>query len=722
MTNLMTLFPPFVNDIHPRPLLLHTQKTVLLNTLHIALLGNPNSGKSSLFNALTGLNQKVGNFPGVTVDKKIGECSLDKETRAEILDLPGSYSLYPRRADEWVAYRAIMDPHTNFPVDLIVVIVDASNLRRNLLYASQVADLQKPVVVALTMMDLVEQKGAKVDVEQLEKELQTPIVVINPRKNEGITALKQAITRVYKERQLQPAFISVGEMSVGPVAALKTLFPEMSDYSAVHYLINHEQMSFDDQTQERIERIEKQSQFNHTKVQADEILRRYGRISKIIDTAVQEEPVKRIKSIPERFDEILLHRFWGYAVMFAVLFFLFQSIFWAAEYPMNAIEWAFGEIGAWLNRVMNPSWFSDLLVNGIVAGLSGILVFVPQIMILFGLITFLEDTGYMARISFLTDKIMRKVGLNGKSVMPMISGLACAVPAIMSARSIENRKERLLTIMVTPLMSCSARLPVYTILIALVIPRQTLFGILSVQGLVMMGLYMLGFVMAMVVSYVMKWFIKMEEKSFFILELPLYRPPRWRNIFITMFQKAKIFVLDAGKVIMIISLLLWALSSYGPNGRVSADPVNSAQQTAADQNRAKLENSYAGIAGKWIEPVIRPLGYDWKIGIALITSFAAREVFVGTMATLYAVEDGDDENTLTLRQKMNASVRADGSRVYTMATGVSLMIFYVLAMQCMSTLAVVRRETGTWKWPIIQVVYMTSLAYLLSFIAYQILK
>ena len=417
--------------------------------------------------------------------------------------------------------------------------------------------------------------------------------------------------------------------------------------------------------------------------------------------------------------------------MFGVLFFIFQSIFWAAEYPMNAIEWVFGRFGNWLGTVMQETWFSNLLINGILAGLSGILVFVPQIMILFGLITILEDTGYMARISFLTDKIMRKVGLNGKSVMPMISGLACAVPAIMSARNIENRKERLLTIMITPLMSCSARLPVYTILIALVVPKKIVFGFLSQQGLVMMGLYLLGFLMAMIVSYVMKWFIKLEEKSFFILELPLYRSPRWKNIFITMFQKAKIFVVDAGKVIMVISLLLWALSSFGPaNNRdiirkayaesIVKDPARE-KELKASRDAALLENSYAGLAGRWIEPAIKPLGFDWKIGIALITSFAAREVFVGTMATLYSVGDADDSDK-TLRQKMNAAVRPDGTKVYTEATGVSLMIFYVLAMQCMSTLAVVKRETGTWKWPAVQLIYMTTLAYLLSFVIFQILK
>jgi ferrous iron transport protein B len=368
------------------------------------------------------------------------------------------------------------------------------------------------------------------------------------------------------------------------------------------------------------------------------------------------------------------------------------------------------------------------LINGILAGLSGILVFVPQIMILFGLVTILEDTGYMARISFLSDKLMRKVGLNGKSVMPMISGFACAVPAIMSTRNIENRKERLLTILVTPLMSCSARLPVYTILISLVIPNHYFLGFLSLQGLVMMGLYLLGVVMALVVSYVFKWIIKIQEKSFFILELPSYRAPRWKNVGVTMVEKARIFVRDAGKVIMVISLLLWFLSSYGPSNRmdnIKAKYEKLQQQPNADlaslekeYRSEKLANSYAGVVGRAIEPAIAPLGYDWKIGIALVTSIAAREVFVGTMATLYSV--GEDNEETSLRQKMQSAVRPGGSKVYTLATGISLMVFYVLAMQCMSTLAVVKRETKTWKWPIIQLLYMTFLAYLMSWIAYNI--
>lgn len=446
-------------------------------------------------------------------------------------------------------------------------------------------------------------------------------------------------------------------------------------------------------------------------------------------SVVEADPLQK-KLFTEKLDDILLDRKWGYLILLAVLFLLFQSIFWLAQYPMNAIDWSITTLSGLLETSLPHAWWSELLVNGFLAGLGGILIFVPQIMILFGLITILEDSGYMARISFLSDKLMRKAGLNGKSVMPMVSGLACAVPAIMSARSIENRKERLLTILVTPLMSCSARLPVYTILVSLVIPNKFTWGFLSWQGLTMMGLYLLGTTMALLASYVFKFIIKLKEKSFFILELPLYRAPRWKNVGVTMLEKAKIFVTDAGKIIMIISLLLWFLSSYGPSGRMEKvtakyeqlkqQPNQDVQTLDKEYRSERLQNSYAGILGKSIEPAIKPLGYDWKIGIALITSFAAREVFVGTMATLYSVEE-DNSNT-SLRQKMQAAVRQDGTPVYNLATALSLLVFYVLAMQCMSTLAVVKRETRTWKWPIVQLVYMTALAYLMSLLVYQLMK
>jgi ferrous iron transport protein B len=703
-----------------------------VNSLHIALVGNPNSGKSSLFNALTGLNLKVGNFPGVTVDKKTGGASLEPGCTAKIIDLPGTYSLYPRRADEWVSYKVLMNVDGSIKPDMVVLVADASNLKRNLLFCSQIIDLKIPVVVALTMVDLAAQKGIKIDLEELERELGVQVVSINPRKNKGLPQLKKVILQTARQHYKVPArdFINIKALAETSVNAVQKIFPALPDYAAVHYLINHENFPLSADVQDSIESIEQENNFNPTRLQAEEIMQRYGRIRQIMQQSVVENDPLQQKLFTEKLDNLLLHRTWGYIILLSVLFLLFQSIFWLAEYPMNAIEWIFASVSGWLGGVISSAWWSDLIINGIVAGLSGILVFVPQIMILFGLVTILEDTGYMARISFLSDKLMRKVGLNGKSVMPMISGFACAVPAIMSTRNIENRKERLLTILVTPLMSCSARLPVYTILISLVIPNHYYLGFLSLQGLVMMGLYLLGVVMALIVSYVFKWIIKLQEKSFFILELPTYRAPRWKNVGVTMIEKAKIFVRDAGKVIMVISLLLWFLSSYGPSKRMENLVVKYEklqQQPNVDKalldkeyRSEKLQNSYAGVVGRAIEPVITPLGYDWKIGIALVTSIAAREVFVGTMATLYSV--GEDNENTSLRQKMHAAVRPDGSKVYTLATGISLMVFYVLAMQCMSTLAVVKRETKTWKWPLIQLFYMTFLAYVMSWLAYVIIN
>jgi ferrous iron transport protein B len=558
-----------------------------------------------------------------------------------------------------------------------------------------------------------------------------PVVPVNPRKNKGITQLKKMLELTAENLGKTPArdFISM-KVHAPMIEKVKRHLPEMSTYSVLHYLINYRNFDLPEFTKQNIAAAETEFNFHPTRTQAEEILERYTRIKHIMQqTVVEADPLER-SLFSERLDNILLHKRWGYIILLSVLFLLFQSIFWIAQYPMDAIEWTFGQLSGWLSSVMKENWFSDLLINGVVAGLSGIILFVPQIMILFGLITLLEDSGYMARISFLTDKLMRKVGLNGKSVMPMISGYACAVPAIMSARNIENRKERLLTIMVTPLMSCSARLPVYTILIALVVPPTFYFGFLSLQGLVMMALYLLGTVMALVIAWVMKWFIKSTERSFFILELPLYRSPRWKNMFYTMVEKAKIFVFDAGKVIMVISILLWALSSFGPTGTMKsinekyatmqqAEPLRNSEISVMRKTE-QLEASYAGILGRSLEPVIEPLGYDWKIGIALITSFAAREVFVGTMATLYSVGEDSDDNNSTLREKMHAAVRSDGTKVYNLATGLSLLVFYVLAMQCMSTIAIVKRETRSWKWPMIQLGYMTALAYFMSLLVYNL--
>lgn len=673
----------------------------------------------------------MGNFPGVTVDKRSGSTTIAGSS-ASVIDLPGSYSLYPRRLDEWVSYRVLLQQDADLQADVVVAVADASNLKRNLLFCTQLIDLKIPVVVALTMMDIAQKKGIRIDLAELERELGVPVIAVNPRKMKGIASLKKAIEQTAQGLYKPPVNDFIDNLALAPKAidSVRSIFPQLSDYGAIHYLINHEEFRIEAEGQNQIEKIEKDNNFNPTKTQGEEILQRYTRIRHIMQQTVSEPDPLQQSLFTEKLDNILLHRRWGYLILLAVLYLLFQAVFWMASYPMDWIDAGTANFSNWMGEVLPENWFTDLLINGIIAGLGGIIIFIPQIAILFGIITILEDTGYMARISFMTDRLMRSVGLNGKSVMPMISGFACAIPAVMSARNIENRKERLLTILITPLMSCSARLPVYTILIGLVIPNKYLLGFIGLQGLVMLGLYLLGFVMALIVSYVAKWFIKIQEKSYFILELPMYRSPRWKNVGQTMIDKARIFVVDAGKVIMVISLVLWALSSYGPKEDMRratenyelalAQPGADPAEVAISYDNAKLENSYIGQFGKAIEPAIQPLGYDWKIGIALLTSFAAREVFVGTMATLYSV--GGEENEGPLKEKMRAAVRPNGQPLYTLATGVSLMLFYVFAMQCMSTLAVVRRETRSWKWPIIQLVYMTALAYIMSFVAYQLLS
>lgn len=695
----------------------------------IALVGNPNSGKSSLFNGLTGLNQKVGNFPGVTVDKKTGTCQIADGLRANIIDLPGTYSLYPKSADEQVTYEVLLDRDNPDRPDMVVVIADAANLKRNLLFCSQIMDLGLPVVVALTMNDIASRKGITIDVPELERMMGVPVVKINPRKNKGIAPLKRSIADVHKQHTSRKNFIDLSALTGHWLEDVKEFCDMQSDYSALHVACNYMELSFLNAAQRiRLTAIVKESGFHKAKVQAEEVMERYKKIGAIMDKCVEESsPLKRAV-FSEKLDKVLLHPLWGNLILLIVLFLMFQSIFWLAEYPMQWVEAGFGYASGWMNDILPDGFIKDLLVNGLLAGIGGIAIFIPQIMILFGFITLLEDTGYMARISFLSDRLMRSVGLNGRSVMPLISGMACAVPAVMATRTIQNRKERLITIMVTPLMSCSARLPVYTILIGLVIPDKSLF-IFNLQGLVLMGLYLLGFGMALLVAWVMSIIIKVKERTYFLMELPVYRAPRWNNIFTTMVEKAKIFVTDAGKVIIVISLILWVLASFGPPERMQAvtkkytvlkqeHPENT-KELNRQQQADRLENSFAGIMGHAIEPAIRPLGYDWKIGIAIITSFAAREVFVGTMATLYSV--GSDETTDdTIRDKMRAARRPDGTPVYNLASGLSLLIFYVFAMQCMSTLAIVKRETRSWKYPAIQFIYMLGIAYLTSLLVYQL--
>jgi len=699
----------------------------------IALVGNPNSGKSSLFNALTGLNQKVGNFPGVTVDKKTGISRISETLTANIIDLPGTYSLYPKSADEQVTYEVLLNQKNADRPDLIIVIADASNLKRNLLFCSQIMDLKIPVVIALTMMDIARQKGITIDIQELQRLIGVPVGSVNPRRNKGIPALKKAINDIaQKTPPPRQDFIYIMGLTGEWLQEVKLLSAVDSNYAALHVACNYNELKYINAAQRiRIGALLGESGFQKSKVQAAEIMQRYKKIDTITSQcAVVDSPMKKMV-VSEQIDKVLLHPVWGNVILLIVLFLLFQSIFWLAKYPMDWIQQGFAIAGSWLNGILPAGMLNDLVVNGLLAGISGIAVFVPQIMILFGLITILEDSGYMARISFLTDRIMRSAGLNGRSVMPLISGMACAVPAIMAARTIQNRKERLITIMVTPLMSCSARLPVYTILIALVIPHRTFLGLFNLQGLVLMGLYLLGFFMALVVARVMNFLVKTKERTFFLMELPVYRSPRWKNVGITMIEKGKIFIRDVGKVIIVLSLILWALAAFGPPSQMRAVEEKYAtllrqhpeQQVEIDHQHAtaKLEHSFAGMMGHGIEPIIRPLGYDWKIGIALITSFAAREVFVGTMATLYSVGN-TDAGKETLQDKMKAARREDGTPVYTLAAGLSLLIFYVFAMQCMSTLAIVKRETRSWKYPAIQFAYMAALAYFSALLVYQVFK
>jgi ferrous iron transport protein B len=699
----------------------------------IALVGNPNSGKSSLFNALTGLNQKVGNFPGVTVDKKTGVSKISDTLSVHILDLPGTYSLYPKSADEQVTYEVLFNPKNAERPDLILVIADAANLKRNLLFCSQIMDLKIPVVIGLTMMDIARQKGITIDTEGLHRLMGVPVIPVNPRRNKGIAQLKKTIADAQQLRPSPiPDFIDIPALTGAWLPEIKQLCGLESSYAALHLACNYKERRYITAAERiQIGALLGEAGFHKARVQAEEIMQRYKKIDTIIhQCVVSESPMKRALA-SDRIDKLLLHPVWGNVILLVVLFLLFQSIFWLAHYPMDWMEQGFSYLGNALNGIMPAGLLKDLLVNGVLAGLSGIAIFVPQIMILFGLITILEDSGYMARISFLTDRIMRSAGLNGRSVMPLISGMACAVPAIMAARTIQNKKERLITIMVTPLMSCSARLPVYTMLIALVIPDRSFLGFFNLQGLVLMGLYLLGFFMALAVARVMNFIIKTGERTFFLMELPVYRAPRWKNVGITMIEKGKIFIRDVGKVIIVLSLILWGLAAFGPPAKMKAVEETYAAlaqqhpeqhaEIARDHATAKLENSFAGIMGHTIEPLIRPLGYDWKIGIALITSFAAREVFVGTMATLYSVGDAEAGKS-TLHEKMRDARREDGTPVYTLAAGLSLLIFYVFAMQCMSTLAIVKRETRSWKYPAIQFVYMFGIAYLSALIVYQVFK
>ncbi|HEX8350546.1 MAG TPA: ferrous iron transport protein B [Hymenobacter sp.] len=698
------------------------------NLTRIALVGNPNSGKSSLFNQLTGLNQKVGNFPGVTVDRKSGVSQLTPQHRAEIIDLPGTYSLYPKSLDEKVITDLLYDRTSAQYPDFVVVTADASNLRRNLLLFTQLADLGLPAVLALNMMDVAEQHGVRIDTAQLQQELGVPIIPMNARKGIGVAALKIVMAQTLDAPSI--SFYQPDEELLPMIRQIRYYFNLHNDYLALHYAHQFRHISFlsaDDRAY--IQELTEQYDFQATPRQAQETIDRYARINDILLNCVSVTRTERNEPYSNRIDRVLTHKIWGYLIFFGILFMLFQAVFAWASYPMELIDQGV----TWINTLIQTNFHGpliSLLTEGVLAGLGGVLIFIPQIALLFAFIAVLEETGYMARVTFMMDRIMRKFGLNGKSVVPLISGMACAVPAIMSARTIENWKDRIITIFVTPLMSCSARIPVYTVLIALVVPNEKVLGFFNLQGVILMGLYLLGFFAAIFSALALKVLLRGKERSYFIMEFPVYRWPRWKNVGITIVEKVKTFVFQAGKVIVAISVILWVLASYGP-GNVLEQAEANARAKAATQHLTpaetdnyiaseKLENSYAGLFGRTLEPAIRPLGFDWKIGIALITSFAAREVFVGTISTIYSV--GQDADMRTVQQKLAAEKDDQGQPFFTPVRAFSLLVFYVFAMQCMSTLAVVYRETKGWKWPILQLLYMTGLAYVASLTVYQLLK
>lgn len=651
------------------------------NTMKIALLGNPNTGKSSVFNLVTGLRQQVGNFPGITVEKKTGTLQIEGNTHT-LIDFPGTYSLYPRSKDEQVVYSVLSDNQAEDYPDLVIVVVDQSNLERNLFLFSQIYDLGLPTLMVLNMTDLAIRNGIAVDVEQLHTFFPAAqIVSTNARVGMGKERLMTAIAEIAKAN------------------------PEKRNPIPL-------------------------CQVDDVSCQEQEAEVRYTFIKQIIALSLSKIEKEKKASV-SKLDRVFVHPVFGYIIFAAILFIVFQFIFAFAAIPMDFIDTGFAEFGNWLSYSLPTGVFSDLICQGIIPGIGGVLVFVPQIALLFFFISILEETGYLSRVVFIMDRLMRPLGLNGKSVVPLMSSVACAIPGVMATRTIADWKERMITILVAPLMSCSARIPVYTLLIALVIPKTTILGVFNMQGLVLFGLYSLGLVSALLVAAILKLILTSRDKGFLMLELPSFKSPRWGNVGITVWEKVKVFILDAGKVILAISILLWALATYGPSETMrnniakakkeSKELCLSEEETNQSIASAKMESSYIGHLGHFIEPAIRPLGYDWKIGISLITSFAAREVFVGSLSTIYAVNETDDVNK-RLIDKMRAERRADGTKVYTLAAGASLMVFYVFAMQCMATLAVVKRETNSWKWPLIQIGFMGALAYFGAMITFYTLS
>lgn len=703
-----------------------------VKTLNVAVLGNPNCGKSSIFNQLTGLRQKIGNFPGVTVDKKLGRLTLPSGIDINILDFPGTYSLYPNSQDERIVVQTFVNPaDTNYP-DVVLYVADVTKLEKHLLLFTQLRDLGLPVILVLNMADIADKEGLEVNTEFLAEKLKVPVVKVSARTKVGMEAIRVELDRFISQSETgnpAPPFYQFSDLDQNIIQRLETAFPSLNPYQRLLLGHHYAWLAFlTDEQKALIKGIVEEAGLESLRQQVDETMQRFDHFTPIALKATKQEKEPN-NSITDLLDRVLTHRIFGPIIFIALMLLVFQAIFAWATYPMDWIEGGFGWASEQLNRLLPEGWFASLLTDGILAGLGGIMVFIPQIAILFLLISLLEEVGYMARAAYMFDRLMQAFGLNGRSIVALISGGACAIPAIMSTRTIGNGKERLITILVTPFISCSARIPVYTVLIGFVVPPTTVWGIFNVQGLAFMGLYLLGIIAALGAAFIFKLILRTGESSFLMLELPEYRSPVLRNVGLTVWEKVKTFIVEAGKIIMIISVILWVLASYGPPKKMAqaaqvaqtiAQEQSLDETAAADLLAAKqIEASFAGHLGKFIEPAIKPLGFDWKIGIALITSFAAREVFVGTMATIYSIGSVEDE--YSVRDQMAKERDPEtGALVYSMATSLSLLIFYVFAMQCMSTLAVVRRETKSWKWPLIQFTFMTALAYFGSLLVYQL--
>jgi ferrous iron transport protein B len=699
------------------------------NNIKVALVGNPNTGKTSVFNQLTGLTQKVGNYPGVTVDKKQGTCKLSATQSAMITDLPGTYSINPTSIDESIVLKTLLNKDVKESPDVILVVADIENLKRNLLLFSQIKDLEIPTVLAINMVDQMSRKGISIDVSLLEKELNTEVVLISARKNQGIHTLKEAIIKCEAAGKAMPMCDNT-KIDPAYFKSLKAINPTYNLYELwLMVTQNNFPEGISQKEKEQLQTFGKDVS-KLKKYQHKETIYRYQQINKIVNKTYHVDKTKAT-DFRSKLDAIFTHKIFGYVIFLLLLLLIFQAIFDWSSVPMDFIDATFAQLSDFTRSNLPTGVLSDLIVEGIIPGIGGVLIFIPQIAILFLFIAILEETGYMSRVVFLMDKIMRRFGMNGKSVIPLISGTACAIPAIMATRTIASWKERLITILVVPFTTCSARLPVYAILISLIIPNTKLFGIYNLQAFTLLMLYVLGFVSAILAAYILQKTLKIKSSSFFVVEMPNYKLPSIKNVLFDVLEKTKAFILGAGKIILALSIVLWFLASNGLDSYKNAErntieqvadqnlPDNELQQKIAS---AKLENSYIGMMGKSIEPLIRPLGYDWKIGIALITSFAAREVFVGTLATIYSVE-ADDEDTSTIKEKMQSEVNpATGEKIFNFPAGMSLLVFYAFAMQCMATLAIVKRETKTWRWPLIQLFGMTGFAYMCSLIVFQILK